>query len=168
MNTPRQTLFLVLVSLFGLSGTATLASAQDRGARAIEGVWAMSITLRDCATQAPLGPPLRTLLTFHAGGTLGESPGTSQFAPGQRSNGHGLWSYAGANTFTGRFIAMVIFDTPPAPPAPGFLTGWQLVVSNFQLTDPNRLNVSATVQFFDINRNVYRTACPTGTAERFQ
>jgi hypothetical protein len=168
MNTPRQALAVVLFVPFTLAGTAMPAFAKNRGARAIEGVWAMSITLRDCTTQAPLGPPLRTLLTFHAGGTLSESPGTSQFAPGQRSNGHGVWSYAGANTFTGRFVAMVIFDTPPAPPAPGFVAGWQVVVSNFQLADVNRLNVSATVQFFDINRNVYRSACPTGTAERFQ
>ena len=168
MNTPRQTLALVLFGLFSLAGTATPAFAQGQGAQAIEGVWAMSITLRDCTTQAPLGPPLRTLLTFHAGGTLSESPGTSQFAPGQRSNGHGLWSYAGSGSFTARFVAMVVFDTPPAPPAPGFVAGWQVVVSDFQLADANRLNVSATVQFFDINRNLYRSACPTGTAERFQ
>jgi hypothetical protein len=168
MNTSRKTLALVLSALLTLAATATPAFSQGHGARAIEGVWAMSITLRDCTTQTPLGPPLRTLLTFHAGGTLSESPGTSQFAPGQRSNGHGLWSHTGANTFTGRFVAMVVFDTPPAPPAPGFMAGWQVVVSDFQMADVNRLNVSATVQFFDINRNVYRSACPTGTAERFQ
>jgi hypothetical protein len=168
MNTPRQTLALVLFGLCSLAGTATPAVAQDHGARAIEGVWAMSITLRDCATQAPLGPPLRTLLTFHAGGTLSESPGTSQFAPGQRSNGHGLWSFARANSFMARFVAMVVFDTPPAPPAPGFVAGWQVVEANFELADVNRSNVSATVQFLDLNRNVYRSACPTGTAERFE
>jgi hypothetical protein len=168
MNTPRQTLTLVLFSLFGIAVAATPAIAQGQGARAIEGVWSMSITLRDCTTQAPLGPPLRTLLTFHAGGTLSESPGTSQFAPGQRSNGHGLWSHVSANSFTARFVAMVVFDTAPAPPAPGFVAGWQIVVANFEQADINRLNVAATVQFFDINRNVYRSACPTGTAERFQ
>ena len=168
MNTPRQTFAVVLVGLCSLAVTATPAFAQGLGARAIEGVWGMSITLRDCTTQAPLGPPLRTLLTFHAGGTLSESPGTSQFAPGQRSNGHGLWSYTGAGSFTARFVAMVVFDTPPAPPAPGFVAGWQVVTSNFQLADVNHLDVSATVQFFDINRNLYRSACPTGTAERFQ
>src|SRR3712207_5500160 len=105
MNTPRQTSVPVLLILLTVTGAATPAFAQGEGARAIEGVWAMSITLRDCTTQAPLGPPLRTLLTFHAGGTLSESPGTSQFAPGQRSNGHGLWSHAGANSFTARFVA---------------------------------------------------------------
>ncbi len=168
MNLSRQTFAFVLFGLCSLAGTATPAFAQGQGARAIEGVWGMTITLRDCTTQAPLGPPLRTLLTFHAGGTLSESPGTSQFAPGQRSNGHGLWSYASATTFTARFVAMVVFDTPPAPPAPGFMAGWQVVTSNLQLADVNRLDVTATVQFFDINRNLYRSACPTGTAERFQ
>ena len=167
MNRSRQSLVIVLVGLIAL-GTTTRALAQEQGARAIEGVWAMSLVLRDCTTQAPLGPPLRTLLTFHTGGTLSESPGTSQFSPGQRSNGHGLWSHTGASTFAARFVAMVVFDTPPAPPAPGFFAGWQVVASTFQLADVNRLNVTATVQFLDLNRNVYRSACPTGTAERFQ
>jgi hypothetical protein len=113
----------------------------------------MSITLRDCATGAALGPPFRSLLTFHPGGTLSESPGTTQFSAGQRSPGHGIWSYSGGQTFTARFVAMILFDTPPAPPAPGFQAGWQIV---------------GAIQFFDINKNLYRSACPTGTAEKFQ
>jgi hypothetical protein len=167
MTRARQT-SLIILGLFAFATMATPVLAQEQGARAIEGVWAMSITLRDCTTQAPLGPPLRTLLTFHAGGTLSESPGTSQFAPGQRSPGHGIWSHVNGDTFTARFVSMIVFDTPPAPPSPGFLAGWQIVTSNFQMTDVNRMNVTATAQFFDINRILYRSACPTGTAERFQ
>jgi hypothetical protein len=146
----------------------TTARAEGQGARAIEGVWAMSITLRDCSTGAPLGPPFRSLLTFHQGGTVSESPGGTQFAPGQRSPGHGVWSHAGPSRFMARIVAMVVFDTPPAPPAPGFQAGWQLIVSSFTLTDPGQLTLTATTQFYDINRQVYRTACPTGTAERFK
>jgi hypothetical protein len=158
----------IIVSGLALSGLPTAALAQGQGARALEGVWAMSITLRDCTTNAPLGPPFRTLLSFHAGGTLSESPGATQFAPGQRSNGHGVWSHAGGDTFTARFVAMVLFDTPPAPPAPGFLAGWQIVTTTATMTNQDNLSVTATVQFFDLNRQVYRTACPTGTAERFR
>ena len=170
MNRPRRVAVIVLINLAALAGIATSAHAQGdpAGARALEGVWAMSITLRDCATTAPLGPPFRTLLTFHAGGTMSESPGATQFAPGQRSNGHGLWSHAGGATFTSRFVAMVLYDTPPAPPAPGFQAGWQVVQSTFTLADTDRLTVAATVEFFDLNRQRYRAACPTGAAERFR
>jgi hypothetical protein len=167
MNRAPQPAILILASLVTVAVMSGSAFAQD-SARAIEGVWAMSITLRDCSTSAPLGPPFRSLLTFHAGGTMSESPGLTQFAPGQRSPGHGVWSFSGANTFTARFVAMILFDLAPAPPSPGFLAGWQTVASNFTLVDPGRLTLNATVQFFDMNRSLYRSACPTGTAERFQ
>ena len=72
------------------------------------------------------------------------------------------------NTFAARFVAMVVFDTPPAPPAPGFQAGWLMVASTFNLTDADHADVTATVEFLDINKNVYRSACPTGTAEKFQ
>jgi hypothetical protein len=168
MNRTRQTAVTILFSWLLLATTTGTALAQGSGARAIEGVWGMTITLRDCATGAPLGPPFRSLLTFHAGGTMSESPGTPQFSAGQRSPGHGVWSHSSGSTFSARFVAMLLFDTPPTPPAPGFLAGWQVVGSTFTLVDANRLNLTATVQFFDLNRNPYRTACPTGSAERFQ
>ena len=166
---PRWIAVSVLVNVFALTSASTSVFAQGDGspARALEGVWAMSLTLRDCATLSPLGPPFRSLLTFHAGGTVSESP-AGQFAPGQRSPGHGVWLHAGGTTFSARIVAMVLFDTPPAPPAPGFQAGWQLITSTFAITDRDRLNVSATTQFVDINRQVYRSACPTGTAERFR
>jgi hypothetical protein len=168
MRRTRQTAAGLVVGFLAVVGMSTPAAAQGGGAHAIEGVWSMSLTLRDCASGAALGPPFRTLLTFHSGGTLSETPGSTQFAPGQRSSGHGLWSHAGGNSYTARFLAMILFDTPPAPPAPGFQTGWLVVGSNFTMPDSTRLTITASAQFYDINRNVYRSACPTGTAERFQ
>lgn len=164
----RQSAVAVLLCVCALTGIVPTVHAQDRGARAIEGVWAMSLTLRDCTTGAPLGPPFRSLLTFHNGGTLSESAGTTQFAAGQRSPGHGVWTFGGANSFTARFVSMILFDTPPAPPAPGFQTGWLLVASKFRMVDERQLEISASAQFYDINRQLYRSACPTGTAERFE
>jgi len=157
----------ILLSLSILAVMPGPARADGAGARALEGVWAMSLTLRDCATGAPLGPPFRSLLTFHRGGTLSESAGTTGFAPGQRSPGHGLWSRSGRNAFAARFVAMILFDTPPVPPAPGFLAGWLVVGANFTFAGADHLNITATAQFLDLNRDVYRAACPTGTAERF-
>ena len=99
---------------------------------------------------------------------MSESQGATQFAAGQRSSGHGVWSYSGGNTFAARFIAMILFDTPPAPPAPGFQAGSLVVGANFTLIDATSLNITASAQFFDLNLNLYRSACPTGTAEQFQ
>ena len=70
--------------------------------------------------------------------------------------------------FSGRFLAMVLYDTPQVPPTPGFQAGWQTVASTFTLATADQLTISATVQFFDLNRQVYRSACPTGSAERFR
>ena len=55
--------------------------------------------------------------------------------------GHGVWSFSGANTYAARFVAMILFDTPPAPPAPGFQTGWLLVRSSFTLVDATRRDI---------------------------
>lgn len=168
MKRSRSLAPIALALLLLASPLPALAQGYRAGPQALEGAWAMSITLRDCATGAALGPPFRSLLTFHDGGTVSESPGTTQFAPGQRSSGHGVWYHAGGSTFVARIVGMILFDTPAAPPAPGFRTGWQLIVSSLTITGPDRLDLSALVQFYDINRQLYRSACPTGTAERFR
>ena len=72
-----------------LFGGPEAALAQGSGARALEGVWAFSVGLRDCTSGAALGPPFRSLLTFHQSGTVSESTGALNFAPGQRTQGHG-------------------------------------------------------------------------------
>lgn len=168
MTGARRTAVTLLLTVAMAAWMAAPAIAQGGGAKALEGVWAMSLTLRDCASGAALGPPFRSLLTFHAGGTLSESAGTTQFAAGQRSPGHGLWAYSGSQTYAVRFVSMILFDTPPAPPAPGFQAGWLLVGSTLTLVSDAQLSITATAQFYDLNRSLYRQACPTGTAERFQ
>ena len=168
MNSLRRLTVLTLLTLLAAAAATPSAFAQGDGPRTLEGVWGMLITLRDCTTGVPLGPPFRSLLTFHAGGSVSESAGTTQFAPGQRSTGHGAWSRSGPATFTSRFVAMILFDTPPAPPAPGFQAGWQVITSAYTMPHPDLLSLSATVHFFDMNRQLYRSACPTGIAERCQ
>jgi hypothetical protein len=151
-----------------LIGGASPAFAQ--GARSLEGVWALTLTLRNFATGAPLGaPPERSLLTFHQGGTMSGSAGSTAFAPGQRTDGHGTWAPAGPSTFSNRQVAIVAFTTPPNPPAsPGFQAGWQLISSTYTLSDDNNLTVAATVEFFDVNRANYRSLCVAGLGERFR
>lgn len=167
-NTTRKAVGSLVVGAWLLFGAVAPASAQD--ARALEGVWALSLTLRNCGTGAPIGaPPERSLLTFHPGGTMSASAGSTAFAPGQRSDAHGSWMHVGGLTFRNRMVAIVLFDTPPVPPAnPGFQTGWQLISSTYTLTGSNSFTVTATVDFYDLNRAPYRSLCVAGSAERFQ
>lgn len=169
MHTRVRTLVGWVIGLVLTVGIAPARAEGDGfGARALEGVWAMTITLRDCGSGAPLGPPFRSMLTFHAGGTVSETPAGTTFAIGQRANGHGVWRHLGGRTFSTRILAMILFDTSPPPPAPGVLAGWQLIAATFTLADSGRLDLTARTEFFDLNRQVYRAACPTGTAERFR
>ena len=77
--------------------------------RGIVGVWSAQATLRNCQTNAPLGPPINALLTFHADGTLSESLGAISFAPGQRTEGHGSWRRIGRRTYTFSLAALLLF-----------------------------------------------------------
>jgi hypothetical protein len=96
------------------------------------GAWTVQVTLRDCSTNAPLGPSFNSLVTLHGDGTISESAGSLALAPGQRSAGHGQWTRVGRHTYRQRLVALVLFDTPanlPGTPTfdsslpigPGFL-----------------------------------------------
>jgi hypothetical protein len=108
------------------------------------------VTLRDCATNAPLGPAFSSLVTFHGDGTLGESAGSLAFAPGQRSPGHGTWTRKRGHTYRQEMIALVLFDTEPnlpgtatfdptKPVSPGFFAGWQTVSHTVRFTAVDRI-----------------------------
>jgi hypothetical protein len=137
-------------------------------ARAIEGVWGMTITIRDCATDTQMGPPFTTLVTFHQGGTVSESNGSPGYAPGQRTEGHGVWDHRRGSTFDLRMVASILFMTPPAPPSPGFLAGWQVLTSTLTMTGDNALTGPARADFYDQSRHPYRSVCPTVVGERFR
>ena len=135
----------------------------------IEGVWGLTVTLRNCATNAPLGAPFRTIFTFHQGGTISESPANPGLAPGQRTPGHGVWTHAGPATYSSKLLAAIVFDTPPNPPAsPGFLTGWQTGTQTAVLSDPDHLTTTGQIQFYDLNRVLYRTVCASSSGERLK
>jgi hypothetical protein len=67
-----------------LLGVANPAFAQ---AMTLQGTWLVVTQGRNCATNDPIGPPHRALVTFHAGGTLSDSSDVPAFAVGQRSQG---------------------------------------------------------------------------------
>src|SRR5687767_2554647 len=91
-------LSLVLALVLWTAGAAT---AQQSGAQArtVQGVWLVQVTVRNCATGVALAPPVNSLVTFSAGGTLRESVSGGGFASGQRSDGHGTWTHTGGQTY---------------------------------------------------------------------
>jgi hypothetical protein len=150
-------LCIALTALLLGSGSAT---AQ---APTLYGVWAQVITPRDCATNEPLPvPPFRVLLTFDRDGTVTESVGALSFAPGQRSIGHGKWAHDGGLTFSERTVAMILFNGGI------YQAGWQVTTRTITMTDADHYMGSGAAQFYDVNGQLYRTACATSAGERFQ
>jgi hypothetical protein len=144
----------------------------------VVGTWTVQITLRDCTTNAPLGPPFSSLVTFHRDGTISESAGSVTFAPGQRSPGHGLWTPKGGHSFTQEMIALVLFDTQPnlpgtptfdpaRPVSPGFFAGWSTVTHTVRLTNAGEIESSGQNWFYKANGDLYRSGCSTATGQRF-
>ncbi len=148
---------------------ASAASAQQSAAQArtVQGVWYVQVTIRDCATGVALAPPVNSLVTFAAGGTLHESVGGGGFAPGQRSDGHGTWTHKGGQTYDQRFVSMINFATAPGP-GPGFEAGWMKVHHTVEVIDADHIESAGTNSFYRLSGEVYRTGCSTATGTRFE
>ncbi len=158
----------VVVSMAVSMSAAVAASQQSRSqAHTLQGVWHVQVTLRNCETDAPLAPPVNSLVTFAAGGTLQESVGGGGFAPGQRSDGHGTWAHNGGQTYDQRFVAMINFATPPGP-GPGFEAGWIKVHHTVEVIDADHTQSVGTNTFHRLNGEVYRSGCSTATGTRFE
>jgi hypothetical protein len=99
-----------------------------------------------------------------------DSSGGLAFAPGQRSDGHGIWASTGGLTYSLRLVALIVFDTPPTalPGSPVFQKGWLVSTNRVTLSGADSFTATATVQFVDRARNVSRNACATRVGERFK
>ena len=161
------------------SSTVIAQSNESASGSGLVGTWIVEVTLRDCLTAAPLGPAFRSLVTFHRGGTLSESPGTLAFAIGQRSSGQGVWTQQGGRTYLQQMIALILFDTPPnvpglpgfdpsRPVSPGFSAGWQTVTHSIELLDASHFTSSGANAFYKSDGTVYRSGCSTSVAQRFE
>jgi len=151
-------------------GGAGLAQSNDSAARTgLEGTWLVQVTLRDCSTEAQIGQPFSSLVTFHRGGTISESTSSPAFAIGQRSDGHGLWSSEGQNTYKQRMVNLINFETAPNfPTSPGFFAGWSIVSQTLELTDASHATSSGTNAFYKADGTLYRTGCSTAVSVRFE
>jgi len=156
---------------FAIIVSAAPAASAEQGTtiegQTLKGVWHVQVTIRDCATGTALAPPVHSLVTFAAGGTLHESVSGGGFAPGQRSDGHGTWAHKGGRTYDQRFVSMINFTTAPGP-GPGFEAGWMKVQHTVEVIDADHIESAGTNTFYRLNGEVYRTGCSTATGTRFE
>ena len=152
------TLFCLSGALLLASGSAFAQSNQSASANGLAGVWFVQVTLRDCATGAPIDS-FNSLVTFHRGGTISESTAGPGFAVGQRGPGTGVWEAAGHDAYAQRMVALITFDTaanlpgrpgfnPALPISPGFFAGWSTVTHTVEMSDANHITSSGTNTFY--------------------
>lgn len=157
-------------------GAAVPAYAGGSDPRVV-GTYAVQVTLRDCTTGAPAGPPFDALVTLHEGGTISEAAGGLAFAPGQRTPAQGSWARTGRRTYSQEMIALIVFGTPanlPGTPTfdptkpitPGFQAGWQTVSHTITFSDATHATSSGGNAFYNSAGTLYRTGCSTAELER--
>jgi hypothetical protein len=142
------------------------AAAPSRGEHEIVGTWVVTVQLNNCSGTS-VGGPFQSLLTFNDGETMIEDTTNPSFAVGQRGTGHGVWEYKGEHKFAVKSIAFINFTTTPPPP-PGFKAGTQTITQTIEFDNgPDEWTADAQVQFADTTGAVYRNACATASAARF-
>ena len=165
----------VIVALGSALNAQSKESASPDG---LTGTWLVQVTLRNCATNAPVGT-FSSIVTFHRGGTVSESTSSPAFAIGQRSPGHGTWAANGHASFSQRMVSLINFDTAPnlpgpgfdpsLPVGPGFFAGWATVTHTLQLTDADHATSVGTNDFYKAGEtSPYRSGCSSATSTRFE
>jgi hypothetical protein len=142
-------------------------AAPSHGGHEIVGTWVVTVQLNNCSGTA-IGGPFQSLLTFNNGETMIEDTTNPSFAVGQRGTGHGVWEYEGEHKFAAKSVAFINFTTTPPPP-PGFKEGTQTITQTIEFPNgPDQWTADAQVQFADTTGAVYRSACATASAVRFE
>jgi hypothetical protein len=112
MKQPR-TAIKALPLLIAAALTWPLA-ANAGGPKALEGTWDVTVTVRNCASDAAIRSFPR-MVTFHNGGTLTEwAAAGTEAIPTIRSVGQGTWEFLGAREFTYslKFLRLTPFGGP--------------------------------------------------------
>ena len=174
----RLALLTCLSTILVVASGQTVRGDDDEDSYAgIVGVWVVRVTLRNCDTNAPMGS-FSSIVAFHRGGTLTESPGSPAFQLGQRSEGHGVWQHLNGRTFSQDVIGLILFDSPPnlpgtptfdpsKPISPGFTAGWQTISHRVRVTGEDTFESSGTTEFFNSSGQSYRTGCSSAVGQRF-
>ena len=152
---------IVIGNQISVSGREDGDSAAKSGG--IAGVWRTVVSSQDCVTGTPAPFSIRSLLTFHSGGTMSEwgvVPGSS---PALRSPGHGVWSRGqGWQNYTYTFTHY-LYD------AAGAYIGRQKVAGSIVYdASGDRITMNARVEARNANEEVIASFCATSVGTRFE
>jgi hypothetical protein len=178
---PRLSVGLAVVALAAagtlmLGGSLNKTRAQESaaedgfvGGQGLGGTWKVSITLANCDTNAAMGSPFTSYLSFAGNGTMSENTSNPGFAVGQRGPGLGVWKHTGWRAYYANSTAFILFSTAPVPPMnPGFTAGTQTITQAIKMSGPDEFSSNAKIQFADGTGTVYRNGCAVATAVRFE
>src|SRR5262249_47420205 len=150
-------------------GALVLASqpaAADAGPRALTGTWLVTVQQYDCSSDAGIGLPFQSFLTFGADHTLLESTANAAFAPGQRGPGHGFWQRSAHDSYGAVSEAFIIFTTPAHGPVREFDAGVQRIDQNIEYDGGEHFTADAAVSFADPSGTVLRSGCARASGTR--
>ncbi len=161
-----KTFVIALAMTFALAIVPTIAFGQNKTAdqisnviteeseNALEGVWKVIVTFRDCQTGASHGS-IQTLRTIAAGGTISETN------PSFSTSGHGIWKRTAGRRYS---VALAFY----AYEANGDFAGNADIREYIRLGRNSDFYTSdSTFRFFDPAGNVVDSGCSTETATRF-
>lgn len=147
-----------VAALLTLACGAGAAFAQGApGARAIEGIWDSTVTSKDCASGAALGPPFKALIVFRRGGSFDVDSTQGRTA---RGSIYGLWKQEVGPAFSAN--AVHLRYNPD-----GTYAGLNKIQRSVTLAaDAASFTSTLAVQILDLNGNVVGEVCPTEAAVR--
>lgn len=152
---------LALLALTFACAASSLAFGENFDVEHLAGTWKVQVSLQDCASHSPLGPPFLSILAFAGNGTLSGTTQNPAFAPGQRTSDYGVWKRTGRHNFTATSEAYILFPAGP------FVRGTQRIAQNISVQNNAFVSV-ANVQFFDVTNTTVLSACAIATATRFK
>ena len=157
---------LAVGSMLVLGAGSRVAADSDRSDNDLEGTWRVEVTTQDCATGTALSA-FKAVLTFAKGGTMSGTTSNPAFRPGQRTSDHGVWRPTGHDTYRAVSEAFVLFDSPAAPPVPGFTRGVHRLNQVIKVED-DVFASNASVRFFNANGDLLVTGCATAVGRRMK
>lgn len=133
----------------------------------LQGTWRVHVRIRDCNTNVER-PPFASFNVFARGGTATGVSSNGAFEPGQRSSDVGIWFRVGRHHYKAIAEALILFDSQPHGPFPGFSAGFQRITQEIELKNENEFTSDAATEFLDLDRNVLSTGCASATGTRFE
>ena len=151
--------FAVVLAIV-LGATPYLFADDSDERRALEGVWDVAVTVRDCQTGAVVRLVSASNM-FMRGGTLTEM--NKRLSPASRSVSYGTWRPAGDHRFTS------VFRFSRFNPADGTFLGTQTVTRKITVSsDGNTFAANTVSEMFDATNQVIRRDCATEMATRLE